>query len=117
MLLIASGVARPPALRITPAPSEGPKYCSGTQRGSRQVTSHSDIILCVRRMLWGHSQGDIKKKYQRRLNRREGIGRESVGRKAAKQTDHCCCPALSGGGAQLAHGRRILPCLSEGMVC
>ena len=38
ILVIASLVALPPALRITAWPSSGPKNCSGTQRGSRQVT-------------------------------------------------------------------------------
>ncbi len=38
MLRIASGVARPPALRKTGMPISGPKKRSGTQRGSRHVT-------------------------------------------------------------------------------
>ncbi len=38
MLLMTSLLTRPPALRITGLLSAGPKNCSGTTRGSRQVT-------------------------------------------------------------------------------
>ena len=38
MLVMTSLLTRPPALRITGVFSSGPKNCSGTTRGSKQVT-------------------------------------------------------------------------------
>lgn len=121
MLLIASCVARPPALRITPSRNPGPKNCSGTQRGSRQVTlffitSKLNLGLFVN----GNEKCGMMRKSDVKSKKKTGIW---LNKKNMQLTDQTCldlaavcisdsgATRLDGGCMALAHIERVLPCL------